>query len=124
MEMSQDVFDFFMIVIGIGLSVGIMVIGLYVIDRSRRSTPFYHLGYAAAGAWASTRASDIQSGRVSSIPYQVGEIDQLAADGQQKAISRLHPPPPVNINQVDNLKKEIKKLQEEKEELDRKVPQP
>lgn len=111
--MSQDVFEFFMVIIGIVLAIIVFIVGFWVLDRSRRETPFYSLGYSMSAAWASQTSAKLQAGELKGMPLRVKDLDKMARDGMAQTQVDLASKAETNV-----IKAERDKLKDEKEELE------
>ena len=112
-EMSQDVFDFFMIIGGIVLTIITFIIGFWVLDRSRRETPFYMLGYAQSAAWAGRTAQQIMEGEQEPMPLRVKDLEKMAAEKTSEAQKLMSSKAESQV-----LKTERDKLKQDKETLE------
>lgn len=86
-------------VIGAVISI---IIGIWVLDRSRRHTPAYALGSAMQDSWAALQAKRIRSGQAAPMPTTVDEVEDLALTSM--ATKGLDP-------------RELEKLEEQKKKL-------
>lgn len=72
-----------LIVFSVIAAVLAIVIGIWVLDRSRRNTPAYALGRAMQDAWAALQAGRIRTGQAAPMPTTVQGLDDLAIQSME-----------------------------------------
>ena len=80
---SDEILDFWFLIIGIVVSVVVIIIAIWILDRSRRHTPAYALGSAMQDAWAALQAQRIRTGQAAPMPTTVQGLEQVAAKSIQ-----------------------------------------
>lgn len=112
--MSQDVFDFLMIILGIVVAIVVFIYGFWVLDRSRRGTNFYSLGYSLSSAWAGRTSTQLNAGELSAMPMQIKDLERMAHEEVSKSQAGLALKAETQV-----IASERDRLKDEKEDLER-----
>ena len=117
---SDEIRDFWFLIIGIIVAVVVIIIAIYVLDRSRRHTPAFALGSATMDAWAAKQAYRIRTGQTAPMPTTVEGLETMAVESMQtQAYNPLIPQQPTK----EQLARQAEELAKKKEQLDQQAPQ-
>lgn len=116
---SDEILDFWFLIIGIIVAVVVIIIAIWLLDRSRKHTPAYALGSAMQDAWAAKQAYRIRTGEAAPMPQTVEGLENIALESMQtKAYNPLIPQQPTKAQ----LDQQADDLAKKKDELDQQAP--
>lgn len=118
---SEEILDFWFLIIGIIIACSTIIVAMWVLDRSRRHTPAYALGRAMQDAWAALQAHRINTGQAQPMPTTVQGLETVALQSMQTGAfdpRKMGATPPTEADLADK----VEELQKKKDQLDQSTP--
>jgi len=117
---SDEILDFWFMIIGIIVACTVIITAVWVLDRSRRHTPAYALGRAMQDAWAALQAHRIKTGQAKPMPTTVEGLEGMAL--QSLETQGFDPRVMGAQTPEEALAQKAEALAKQKEQLDQQAP--